>query len=361
MTTPTKSLIVTSGSRLHFGLMELSTCQPKCFAGFGVMVEDPQFCLELTGRVDVGNAEFGSGFTIEADASVKRRIEGVFANFLNEGVIRYLPERLRVLRSLPLHSGLGAGTQLACGVAQALLHFSDSAQGDRSDGDRSGAEDRGQFSSLDAERLCALSGRGLRSAIGVQGALTGGLVLDQGYPPTEAADIRGDAVLPSRRIETQWKAPQHDWRVLILLPKRQKTIAGESEAAMIDSVAQQANPHFELMWSIARELMTRIDEVEVSEFGQKLDEYMELAGGLFRGLQGGLYVSDSVREAVAAARDAGLHGVGQSSWGPAVFGFAADAEQAEWSLDRLRSRLAGNECELLSTKVAREGTRLDWK
>lgn len=56
---------------------------------------------------------------------------------------------------------------------------------------------------------------------------------------------------------------------------------------------------------------------------------MELAGQLFSRYQGGLYNGPDVATAVECARRIGLRGIGQSSWGPTVFGFAESQSLAQ--------------------------------
>ena len=80
---------------------------------------------------------------------------------------------------------------------------------------------------------------------------------------------------------------------------------------------------------------------------------------MFAPIQGGLYNGSQVEAAVALAREAGLVAVGQSSWGPTVFGFAANSEQAEWAVTKLQ-RDGGQDWSVTIAQPAQHGAELRW-
>ncbi|MFM8328089.1 MAG: hypothetical protein ACKN9U_24795, partial [Pirellulaceae bacterium] len=63
-------------------------------------------------------------------------------------------------------------------------------------------------------------------------------------------------------------------------------------------------------------------------FSDSLRRYGLLAGEWFAPIQGGLIRQGSVHEVSEYLQDCGLQGVGQSSWGPTLFGIAPSAEKA---------------------------------
>ncbi|HBE66588.1 MAG TPA: hypothetical protein DDW52_00430, partial [Planctomycetaceae bacterium] len=138
---------VVTGCRIHFGLAELYRGSQNCFAGIGLALAEPGFDLSLvstTASPPIANRFTGPDYT-----EYHHRASAVLERCgLGEGW------QVSFRSVLPLHHGLGAGTQLAMAVAaacQAVLK-------------------PGQPST---EQLVALSGRGKRSAIGLC-AFTGG-------------------------------------------------------------------------------------------------------------------------------------------------------------------------------------------
>ena len=66
---------------------------------------------------------------------------------------------------------------------------------------------------------------------------------------------------------------------------------------------------------------------DLDSFGEAVYEYNRLAGEMFQSVQGGIYANAWVEATVEKLRAMGIKGVGQSSWGPVVFGvIAADGK-----------------------------------
>jgi predicted sugar kinase len=57
------------------------------------------------------------------------------------------------------------------------------------------------------------------------------------------------------------------------------------------------------------------------DFGLALEEIQDRVGRAFAPAQHGLFAHPVSAEIVSFLRTAGLHGVGQSSWGPTLYGF----------------------------------------
>jgi predicted sugar kinase len=63
-----------------------------------------------------------------------------------------------------------------------------------------------------------------------------------------------------------------------------------------------------------------------------------MAGSLFASVQGGPYRNAVIAQTVDGLRRLGVQGAGQSSWGPTVFGFVQDPDQATYVQNQLRRR-----------------------
>jgi beta-RFAP synthase len=107
---------------------------------------------------------------------VAARVAGLLGRAGGDGP----PRRFAVHRAPPEHVGLGTGTQLSLAVARALAELA--GRGD-----------------VPIATLAALSGRGLRSGIGLHGFAGGGLIVDggrrteEGIPPCSAGlEFPGD-------------------------------------------------------------------------------------------------------------------------------------------------------------------------
>ena len=329
-----------SGSRLHFGLMELCHREENCYSGLGLMLDSPGFSFKLSGTTQERPALVLPDELHERAAKV--------LGLARSPESEYLPARIELDARLPMHSGLGSGTQFATALATAIEVYRRNSAFSLA-GDWSTVRD---FDWLSIEWLVQASGRGLRSAIGLQGFLSGGLIWDHGFDPGNAGP---------RKVECSIREFPKEWRVLLLKPPNEPdVVAGQAEAAMIDSIGEKPNPRRTEMLQLAEAVMgTLSTPTSVSVFGELLDRYMILAAELFEKMQGGMYRSRSVEDTVRLAKSIGLHGVGQSSWGPTVFGFAADEDHARRVL--AESRKVASDVDVSVHKAAQHAARYCWR
>lgn len=365
-----KVLHLRTGCRLHFGLMELASKEPLQYAGLGLMLDQPGFELSFA-SVDLPTDEAqadGSPITdaITVDASEVELLDGSNRNDSAELKLEYerrmaavfsrqrtlaratsatpIPAcHVRLISALPMHSGLGAGTQLACAVATGIELFARGREPDSpvrtstaelstSVGEASHSSDADGWCSvlgaqppISAEWLTQAAGRGLRSAIGLCGFLHGGLILDGGYAVDAAQGGKVDSASwhNVRPLEVQRTPIASAWRVVLIVPQHRQAVSGAKETEWMTELGSLPNPHRNDMLALAQEAFSLASHSHrFDDFTRCLDRYMELAGQLFRRYQGGLYNGEDVAAAVDDARRIGLRGIGQSSWGPTVFGFA---------------------------------------
>lgn len=359
-----KVLHLRTGCRLHFGLMELAPGEPLRFAGMGLMLTQPSFELAFsaTGSSTAEPAPPSdltaidpADFTAETKLELARRIAAVQKQRQRLlGTCTSAPSaacHVKLLSALPLHTGLGAGTQLAASVATGLELFaraqaaaSELETHSSSDARRApvhGADGDGRWHSvanvqpaLSPQWLSRHASRGLRSAVGLVGFLRGGLIVDEGYTPAYVHDATSShAVRPLAAHALQIVA---GWRVVLIAAQHRAQVSGAEEAELMAELGSLANPHRNDMLDLAQRLKSLATRHECfADFTDCLEQYMELGAQLFCRYQGGLYNGADVTEAVHRARSVGLRGVGQSSWGPTVFGFAESHLAAERSMEQL--------------------------
>jgi predicted sugar kinase len=83
-------------------------------------------------------------------------------------------------------------------------------------------------------------------------------------------------------------------------------------------------------------LLPAVAEHDWQAFGEALYDFNVRVGEMFAPVQGGIYAHPAVAAVVAWVRGQGVAGVGQSSWGPAVYAVAADKDAAVDLTARLR-------------------------
>lgn len=278
---------VVSGSRLHFGLMQIPPAEPwprnvaetrpRYFGGVGVMLEEPAVDVVVEPH---SNWEF-LGLETERAQKFARQVTTE-------------PHRVNIVRCPSQHVGLGVGTQLGLAIATALT--------------------RGRIPPLE---LAKKVGRGRRSAIGIHGFEYGGFIVDAGKD-------RPDIISP---LAAREPVPE-SWWFVVITPRIESTWSGEREFAAFQKLAAAGNADDHLMRRGAKRILRALRSADLQSFGAAIKEYNIRAGEMFRPVQGDCYSHSAVRSLVSELTALGFHGAGQSSWGPTVFGVTEDQQLA---------------------------------
>ncbi len=312
---------VQAPSRLHFGLLSLPGHGQalRQFGGVGLMVQAPG------ARLTVQPAATWSAEGPLAERALK--FAQRFAATLSES----RPQHIIVEQSAPDHAGLGTGTQLGLAVARALA-----AAFGRAD--------------MDTVELARRVGRGERSALGIHGFAHGGFLVDGGKgPATTVAPLLVRMDFPE------------DWRIVLTLPAWAQGLHGSEERAAFRRLQEQGFPSTttDALCRLALlGMLPALSERDLPAFGAALYEFNACVGDAFAPAQGGTYAHPRLAEVVAFVRQQGVAGVGQSSWGPAIFAVVGDSDHAANLTARLRRQFALSTAEVLVTSAAHHGALL---
>jgi len=306
-------LEVIATARLHLGLWEIRPGEVGCYGGLGVMLDEPKLSLRLT-RSD--------RWRIDASPAVAARLAVAAETWRRaRGAASLPPVRVQCEVGLPEHRGLGSGTQTQVALVWGLERVC-----------RSSAD----WQPPTTECLSRLSGRGRRSYIGLHGFQHGGFVLDRG----EAAGAGHDGGCPSdvSRRATSLDVPA-SWRVLLVEPPSEVGVSGAQEQQIfVDCQPSVVDQPQQLRRLAEQELLPALAAGDAAQFSRSVYAYNRMAGSLFASVQGGPYRNAVIAEAVDGLRRLGVQGAGQSSWGPTVFGFVQDPDQATYIQNQLRRR-----------------------
>lgn len=289
----TREITITTGARLHFGLLSHRPAAGRTFGGAGLMVDAPRFkIVARPSEVDV----------VKGSPDSMSRGEAFLACYRNNCLQNHqpLPCRLEIRDEISPHTGLGSGTQLGLAIAQALALL--------------GGDDDVEPAAL-AERV----GRGARSALGIHGFNRGGFLVDGGKS--------GDASIGVLAARVEFPA---DWRMLLITPDTKPGLSGapEREAfAQLPSMPQTTTDR--LCGIVLMRMLPAIVEANFAQCGEALFEFGRTVGEYFASVQGGIYADESMSRLVEHLRQAGIQGVGQTSWGPTIFALCPDQKSAE--------------------------------
>jgi beta-RFAP synthase len=276
---------IQTGSRLHFGLLAYGPHSERQFGGLGLMIDGPG--IELSAN---------SADSWSAEGPLAPRVLDTCRHVLRHletEKLRVPPLRWKVVRAPAEHAGLGTGTQLSLAIARILLK-----NAGRSD--------------VSANHLARLSERGRRSGVGLHGFLHGGLIVDGGR--------RDDEGIPP--LIARLNLPS-TWRTLVVLPPGPSGRHGPAERAAFKNLpAFPASLTDRLCRLVLLGILPAAAEGDLNQFGSALESLQNQVGSLFAPVQGGIHATPLADSIVAHLRSIDLHGVGQSSWGPALYAFS---------------------------------------
>ncbi len=311
-------ITIRTGSRLHCGLF--SDSQPGGYRhqGMGMMIESPGF--EITATLTSASVH-----QINAPEEIRQRIEKSLVK-LDQNLLR--PDERRFLefqvdKTIPLHCGFGAGTQLALAIGKLWAWFNQPE--------------------LTTQQLARFLKRSQRSCIGTFGFDSGGMLIDRGIAAGEqVGQCRFRTSLPD------------SWRILLVRPPEIEGISGEAEAKAFQHLPALAPERIKQLQRLLTIMQTKSDCFQT--FSAALREYGLIVGESFAAVQGGCFSASIGQPIFELLSSYGLQGIAQSSWGPTIFGLCECSKQAE----QLREIILNNypKLDVAITRLHNEGARI---
>jgi beta-ribofuranosylaminobenzene 5'-phosphate synthase len=288
---PDVTVTVSCTARLHLGFFDLEGGLGRRFGSIGLSLDQP--VTQLVAR---------RSHTTRISGPEHERV----ASYLTLMCTRLglsEPHEIEVRQAMPPHAGLGSGTQLALAVATAVRRLHGYPDDPRAD--------------------AAYLERGARSGIGIGLFSQGGLVIDGGR-----SDRRTDRAEPPPVLARA--AIPEAWRVLLVLNRDRQGLSGSRERAAFDALGPMDSA---VSGAICRlvlmQALPALAEQDLPAFGAAITAIQEHVGDYFAPSQGGRFASPQVGAALDLLAQAGATGIGQSSWGPTGFAFAASDSEAQ--------------------------------
>ena len=274
-------IYIKTPARLHLGLIDLNGELGRIFGGLGVAIDHPNVILE---------AEKAQTLVVSGEkAELTRKLASCFleACELKEKVA------INVKEVIPEHIGLGSGTQLALAIASSISRLFDLK--------------------ASCYELAAIMERTSQSGVGTAVFAQGGLVVDAGKNTKD---------LSQKIIPLICRQPfPFEWQFVVAIPNVKKGLSNEAEASAFKQLPPMpANDAGKICRLTMIKLLPAVFEKDIKSFGEAMTQIQCIVGDSFAQAQGGRYSSSLSAKCIEFMLENGVHGAGQSSWGPAVYG-----------------------------------------
>lgn len=300
MTSQAGTVFVEAHARLHFGVLDLRGSLGRWFGGIGAAAPAPVVRLSARQTDDL----VAEGPDAERAAEFARRF--LAFHRLDTGA------HITIEQSLPPHTGLGSGTQLALAVGRALAEV--------------------YSLTVDPVGLATAVGRARRSAIGTWVFAAGGLVVEGG----RVRGGEGCGPLISRL------ALPSQWHCVLAIPEGPSGLSGSAEAQAFAALPEPPQAEVErVAHLVLMALLPAAADGDLAAFGRALTDIQQINGGWFAPAQGDTFAPGIPRTLIDLMLAGGAAGAGQSSWGPAVYGIV-DGKIAAERLSRQLAEELGN-------------------
>lgn len=289
-------VVVTAPARLHFGMLDPAGLGTRRFGGVGVAVEYPRVVVAVASGA--GSEVVADGPQADRAVAFARRAREAFG--LSGGV------QVEVREAIPSHTGLGSGTKLGLAIARGVAELAG-------------------VSAL-PEELAEASGRGARSSVGCWTFAAPGLVVEAGVRDR-------DSISP---LVARHPMPER-WRCVLALPLGVEGLSGNAEERFFGLLHQERTaiePGVSRL--VLTGLLAGLVTEDIAEFGDALGEVQREIGSMFASRQGGVF-HPRAAPVVQALQRLGVGAVGQSSWGPTVYGIVDGVDRAADVAEGLRA------------------------
>jgi beta-ribofuranosylaminobenzene 5'-phosphate synthase len=277
-----QQVTVTTSARLHMGFFDLTGSAGQMFGGLGMALDAPCTQLKITHSENLN-------FVAKSGENVVKIVENLLKLF-------NLPNNfyLEILQSIPEHTGLGSGTQMALAIGTGLSQLFNL--------------------NLSTAQIATAAMRGKRSGIGIGTFAQGGFLLDSGKQKDIIPSIAMRKTIPA------------DWRVLLVFDANHTGVHGvaEKQAFQMLKPAQGS-----LRNMVVDHMLPALQRADLLAFGAYMQDLQAYNGAYFAPIQGGHYASQDVADVLGWLQTNGAACVGQSSWGPTGFAILENQQHAE--------------------------------
>ncbi len=320
-----EKLWVRNGGRLHLGQLDLNGSLGRLYGGLGIAINQPE--LEVT-------AQRSESLSLLCRDNEEERLNSIACEYLKYYSLPGV--KIELVKSVPSHSGLGSGTSLSLALGFAITRV------------------YGLHPSI--TELAVITDReGSRSGLGVAAFERGGFLVDGGKSVDSPL---GDHRLQIPPLLVRVPFPE-EWTIILALPDNERMFGKKEENAFRSLPPMDREVSGAICRLLLMKLLPALVEKDLESFGQAVESIQECVGSYFTPVQGGPFASTEASRIVEYLRSRGAAGVGQSSWGPTIYGFTRKEDHSDL-LESVRSFVGDHGC-VWATSGRNHGASWGWQ
>lgn len=284
-------LRITTPSRLHIALIDLSGALGRIDGGIGLALDTPSITI---------SAEKADEIIVEGNSTLQERVKtSAEAVAKGHGGVRIVIEE-----DYPSHVGLGSGTQtsLAAGMAVNMLYGLD----------------------LSVRDIAKIVRRGGTSGIGVAAFEKGGFILDGGHRFDEKGGFKPSSASRAPPPPVLMRHDFPDWDIVLALP----TLKGVFSTREVNIFQKECPIPLEEVRAVSHiilmELLPALLEKNLETFGSAINR---LQGIGFKRRE--VELQPIARTLMDVMLRSGAAGAGMSSFGPLVYGITDSPHEVQ--------------------------------
>ena len=272
-----KHFLIETPARIHLGFLELDPNANRNFGSIGLTISNFKTIISLK-----------ESKKLIINSRDEDKIEKIIKKLTK--IYRFPKFEISILKSIPMHTGLGSGTQLALSLGMILSKFFNK--------------------NISTEELSLNLGRGKRSGIGIESFNNGGFIVDGGR-------TKNSKKTPPILFNCKWPK---EWKIILIFDHELKGIHGDKEKEEFKKIIKVSdNFSKENCKSLTMKILPSLIEKNFDEFCSGVQEIQNNTALVFSKAQGGLFTSKKIEKIFTNLKKIKGISFGQSSWGPTGF------------------------------------------
>ncbi len=292
-----KSLTITAPARIHIGFLDLEKKSMRKFGSIGLTISDFYYKIKIE--------KFSKIRVICENKLLKDKIINIIKKFqLKYSISQF---KITVLNEIPIHNGLGSGTQLALSLGYLISKFNNL--------------------DISIDQISNFLNRGLRSGVGIQSFKKGGFNIDVGK-------LVGSPNPPLNILNLKWP---REWKILLILDKNLIGVHGKKEIEEFKELEEISLDQSNLTYkALVMNIIPGLIEQNFNEFAKGVRIIQE---NMSRTFHGGInkFASKNVEKIFLNLKKYRIKGFGQSSWGPTGFLFFENSKKRNQLLKHIEN------------------------